>query len=121
MVGVGRVVVPDHNVLLVPFDEADEAHYLCAVLNSRPETLFAHAYTEQFFSTHLLRYLKIPKYHPRVPSHQALSKLSREAHALPIGRDRSALERELEPLVARLNGFEAFRRESPPAGAGAPS
>ncbi|MFH2006478.1 MAG: N-6 DNA methylase [bacterium] len=104
----GRVIVPDHNVLLVPLDDPAEAHYLCAVLNSRLCTAFARAYTEWFYSAHLLRYFRIPKYNARLSCHRELSRLSRDAHSARAG-NHPTFERSIDEQVGRLKGFESAR------------
>jgi hypothetical protein len=39
-----KPLVPDHKVMLVPFESEDEAHYVCAVANSSPFRLAVSAY-----------------------------------------------------------------------------
>jgi len=40
-----RVVIPDHKLMLVPFNEEIEAHYVCAILNSAVTRFIVQAYT----------------------------------------------------------------------------
>jgi len=103
-----RVIVPDHNVLMVPMDDVDEAHYLCAVLNSDIATKFVNAYVEWFYSTHILDYFKIPKWTPTAPIQTQLALLSRSAHLAAAKDDTNevrTIERGINGLVRKLPGF----------------
>jgi hypothetical protein len=91
-----KIIVPDHNVMLIPFSKADEAHFICAVLNSDLATLFVTSYIEWFFSTHILEYFNIPTYNPKNKDHQILVGLSKTAH-------KKISEKELEKTESLLN------------------
>lgn len=109
----GAVVVPDHNVVLVPLADPDEAHYLCGVLNSSQATLFADAYTGWFYSTHLLQCFAVPQYNPRSRRQGLIARFSRQAHGLPKPGAQpgarpgaqAARQTQLDELVGRLDGF----------------
>src|SRR5206468_2962557 len=54
LVRENKVVVPDHKLMSVSFDDEEEAHYVCAVLNSSISTLVVKSYTIQTStSTHV--------------------------------------------------------------------
>lgn len=101
----GVCVVPDHNVVLVPLADADEAHYLCGVLNSSQATRFANAYTGWFYSTHLLQTFAVPQYSSGSRRHCAIAQLSREAHGLSTPEGIAAVQAQLDEAVGRLPGF----------------
>lgn len=43
--GIGeKLLIPDHNLLMLPFQEEGEAHYLCGVLNSEIINEFVTSY-----------------------------------------------------------------------------
>ncbi len=68
----GRPVIPDHKLMLVPCGSEGEAAYLAAMLNSVPATLAVRAFAVQVQqSTHVLRYLGVPRYDPDDPGHRA--------------------------------------------------
>jgi hypothetical protein len=77
----GKPSIPDHKLVLVACDTSDEAHFLCAALNSRPAMLLAQSYgiTTQF-STHIFRLLRISRFQPGNQAHVHLASLSRQAH-----------------------------------------
>ena len=101
-----KIIIPDHNVLMIPISSDIEAHYLSGVLNSDLATVFVTSYVEWFFSAHVLEYFKIPKFDLKNNVHQAISKLSIEAHA---ERDKAKLkniENKLNVLVNKLFSYD---------------
>ncbi len=101
----GAVIVPDHNVVLVPLEDLDEAHFLCGVLNSSQATIFANAYTGWFYSTHLLQYFAIPQYNSHSVRHGRIARFSREAHGRPVSGVELTAQAQLDELVGCLDGF----------------
>jgi SAM-dependent methyltransferase len=76
------------NQAMHPFiglDDADEAHYLAACMNSAPFEYAVLSHTQRkgksFAQPSLLQRLSLPRYRPDDPRHQRLSRLSRAAHA----------------------------------------
>lgn len=79
----GKLVIPDSKVLFCGLDNKEEAHYLCAVLNSKPITELIEGYTiELQRGIDILENVKIPKYDSSNRLHTKLSSLSEQAHAL---------------------------------------
>ena len=77
----GKVIVPDHNAMMITTNGLDEAHYLCSILNSSLATDFVTSYIEWFYSTHILQYFRIPKWDAKSKEHRNLAELSKEAHS----------------------------------------
>lgn len=107
----GKVIVPDHNNILVPFEDEREAHYLCGVLNSKIVGDFVDAYISWFKSAHILDNIYIPEYNMKNDIHQQIAEKSIEAHneAKKIGKDKlnsslkiKDIEEEIDNLVMRL-------------------
>jgi hypothetical protein len=87
--GLGtKPVVPDHKVYFVACDTEDEAHFLCAMVNSEPVRLFVDSFTVKIQVGTLFKQLKLPGYDPNESVHRALSELSKEAHLLGITDER---------------------------------
>jgi hypothetical protein len=105
----GKVVIPNEKCIIVPFDNEDEAHYVCAVLNSSVAQLIVMSYTiETQISTHVLKHVHVPRFGPTNPVHIQLSDLSKRAHELAkAGKDEelNEVEREINQIVARLYGI----------------
>ncbi len=75
-----KLVIPDHNVLMVPLDTAEEAHYLCGILNSEIVNEFVIAYISWFYSSHILEHINIPSFNVNNRNHRRISELSQKAH-----------------------------------------
>jgi type II restriction/modification system DNA methylase subunit YeeA len=127
-----KVPIPDHKLMLVSLASADEAYYLAGVLNSLIVRSVVTAYVSQLETeTHILDYIKVPKYDPNNGLHRRIAKLSRRAHDLAkcIYNERKPdyckgvnaeeelrrVEREIDPAVAQLFGlseedFREFKR-----------
>jgi type II restriction/modification system DNA methylase subunit YeeA len=117
-----KVPIPDHKLMLVPLASADEAYYLAGVLNSLIVRSVVTAYVSQLETgTHILDYIKIPKYDLNNGLHRKIAELSRRAHELAkciyaerkpdycrgvdAEEDLRRVERELDLAVAQLFGL----------------
>ena len=80
-----KSVLPQETITFVPVENRDEAHYLCAMLNSNPIGYALAAYSQVggkgFAAPHVMRYLKIPEYDRSNELHAVLSDLSILAHS----------------------------------------
>lgn len=75
-----KMIIPDHNVLMIPFENADEAFYLCGILNSQIVNDFVKAYISWFYSSHILEHLNIPNYNKKDKKHIQIVNISKSAH-----------------------------------------
>jgi len=98
-----KVVIPSHKLVLVPFEERKEAHYLCAALNSKPSRLLINSYgISSQLSTHVLRYVRVPLFDSESEVHRRLAELSMQAHELAAqGEDGAEELEEIEEQVDR--------------------
>ncbi|NDJ86216.1 MAG: hypothetical protein GYB66_10050 [Chloroflexi bacterium] len=100
----GKVLIPDHRLILVPAAGADEAHYLAACLNSTPSRAIVAAYaiTTQL-STHILQHVPVPRFDQANPLHQALAQAGKQAQAATqSGEAVAPHEAKIDQLVADL-------------------
>lgn len=114
-----KVVIPDCKLMLVPCDNENEAHYVCAVLNSSISRFIVASYAVGTqLSTHILENIKVPKYDPKNELHQDLSRLSEQCHEkVAIGITVSDFEDQIDELAAELwgveqTGIEGYKSES---------
>ena len=103
----GKTVIPDHKLMLVPFHDGVEAHYVCALLNSTIARFIVLAYTiSTQQSTHILENVRIPRYDANKDAHKDLARLSEECHGkAAAGIDVSDLEEHIDELAAGLWGL----------------
>lgn len=104
-----RAVIPQETCVLVAVDSLDEAHYLCAVLNSSVVGFLAGSHHVRggkgFGSPAMLGQIAIRRYEPSNPAHRELASLSRQAHALAnSGADSLTVERQVEQRIDILVG-----------------
>jgi len=72
----GKTVLPDHKLTLCAVGSKDEAHYLCAVLNSSLSAFAVNCFAIQTqMSTNVLDYLNVIKYDPKDRIHVELAAL----------------------------------------------
>ena len=92
-------MIPQETCVLVACDTSDEAHYLCAMLNSAVvnEIVAAHSVRggKGFGTPGMLDYLPIRRYCPDDPRHVVLASLSRQAHTAP----QEELQRRIDELA----------------------
>ena len=101
----GKMIIPDHNNIMIPFENEKEAHYLCSVLNAKIIGQFIDSYISWFKSNHILENINIPKYDEKNGIHIALSELSMDAHndiIMNNGNRISEIEEQIELLVIKL-------------------
>lgn len=77
-----KLVLPDHNNILIALESEEEAHFLCALMNSHLVEEFVDAYVSWFKSGHILENIAIPKYEESNLWHKKMSILSQEAHEI---------------------------------------
>jgi len=75
-----RVVVPDHKVFFAAFDDVTEAHFVCALLNSKSVRTFVDSFTVKLQVGTLFDVLRLPPFDAHDPLHCRLATLSRQAH-----------------------------------------
>lgn len=73
--------VPDQKVVLVPFETAEPALFLCALLNCAAVRRAAAGSAGMDASPNLIRRLVLPRFEPADPAHQGIVELARRAVA----------------------------------------
>lgn len=100
--GIQHLVIPDHNVLMVPLDNESEAYYLSGIINSEIINEFVTSYISWFYSAHILEHLNIPKYKESDKIHQQIAQLSKLAHVTKSNSERENCEMEINKLAIEL-------------------
>jgi hypothetical protein len=111
--------IPQETVSMVAFDNLEEAHYLCAIMNSAPFNFAAQSYSQKggksFGTPSILENIFVPRYDPTNPTHRQLAALSQQAHEATAAGDAARvreIEAEIDRLAAQLWGLtEAELRE----------
>jgi hypothetical protein len=104
--GHTSVVIPDHKLVVVPFEEREPAYFLCAALNSSISRYLAATYIiGTQIGTHILEHLKVPLFDASVALHQKIARLSEDCHKAVANGDVAALskhEEHIDRLIATL-------------------
>ena len=107
-----KLILPQHIVTLVACKSLPEAHYICALMNSRIVNFSLQSYSmkggKSFGDPHVLQNIRIPKFDPGNRIHQELAGLSQNAHhAAATGDEESLkeLEQRIDELAAEMWGL----------------
>jgi len=100
-----KTVIPDHTCIQIESNSEEEAHYLCALLNSSPARLAISQYIVLHPDPHVLKNLGIPKFDRADRIHKNLSLLSKEAHTYAQNSEISNIsvtEKYIDTWAAKL-------------------
>jgi type I restriction-modification system DNA methylase subunit len=107
-----KTVIPLHTVALIATNNESEAHYLCAIINSKPVREFIKSFSSAgrgFGTPSVMEHVGIPKFDSQNPLHQKLAEISKKCHQLKAeGKEKeiAKLERENDELVRSLFDFK---------------
>jgi hypothetical protein len=95
--------------MIVPFDRANEAHFLSAALNSAVSRyMVATLAIGTQISTYVLENIRVPKFDTGDETHTGLAKLSAQAHEATAKGDAervAKIEEQVDLLAAKLWGL----------------
>jgi len=116
----GKPVIVDDSTILVDTDDINEAYYLAGILNSLPSRTIIASYSYELRQeTHIIDFIKIPKFDPLNKTHIKIAELSRRAHELSnlkqsgssvterynVEKELERVEKEIDLAVAELFGL----------------
>ncbi len=80
-----KVLIPIDTVTLVATKTVEEAHFVCALMNSNITRMIVSSFSASgrgFGTPSILEHVPLQKYRPSNPTHAHLAELSQQAHAL---------------------------------------
>lgn len=107
-----KIIIPTDTASLFATDNEDEAHYLCAVINSALVREFIKSYSSAgrgFGAPSVMNHVGIPKFNPKNTLHKKLARVSKTLHDLKSKNKQNEiakLEKELDNLVHQLFGIK---------------
>ncbi|WP_286316699.1 hypothetical protein [Romboutsia ilealis] len=104
-----KTVVTDSKLLSCALDSEEEAHYLCAILNSLTISRLIEAYTiNTQMGTDILKNIKIPNFDKEDFLHNELAQLSIEAHNNYINKNSNLeIESRIDEIIPMIFSDEA--------------
>jgi hypothetical protein len=103
-----KKVMPDHKLYFADVDTAQEAHFVCAYLNSHPVRTWLGGFLHgKQIGTSIFEFMYVPQFDPRNPDHERLAAISLKAHKERTETQNRELlcggmEEELTDLVRRI-------------------
>lgn len=111
-----KPIVLGHKVMVLPTDDEEEAHYVCAVASFSPFVPAVSAYTIAVQEdSHIYQNVRVPCFDPSNRTHRRLSELSEQAHAIASGEAMGLMgdvEREVDECAAEVWGLTAEELEA---------
>jgi len=98
-----RIIVPDHTIVAIGTTTRDEAHFVCALMNSSVAGFIVRGYVALHPSPHVMKYISIPRYNARDSLHRKLVVTSISAHDA-VANQQSEQAAECDELVDQLAG-----------------
>ncbi|MGA2798478.1 MAG: N-6 DNA methylase [Thermoguttaceae bacterium] len=102
-----KPLIPQETCVMIACDSLEEAHYLCAVLNSSPVNYIVQSHSVRggkgFGTPSMLTYLNLQRFDPLNSVHKELAKCSEVAHQ----EINSEIESRINRLVQKLYGLDA--------------
>ena len=105
-----KIGIPLHTTAFFATNNKSEAHYLCAIVNSKSVRDFIKSFSSAgrgFGTPSVMEHVGIPKFDPKNPLHQKLSEISKKCHQLKReGKEKEVekLEKENDKIVEKLFG-----------------
>lgn len=106
-----KTVIPTDTTSLFYTEHEDEAHYLCALVNSTPVRDFVKSYSSAgrgFGAPSAMDHVAIPRFDRANPLHQELARLSKELHEAKKRQragDLKRLEERVDKIARQLFGI----------------
>jgi hypothetical protein len=97
-----RVVVPDHKIFFVAFEQPEAAYFLCGLLNCERLRLFIHSHHVAIQIGNIFKHIQVPAFASNNPDHGRLVTWVRAAHAQTDSAQRAALLAQISDLGDRL-------------------
>ncbi len=98
-----KPAIPQETVTFIPFENEDEAHYLCAVLNFVGVDVLVKSFSERggksFATPSFLEHVNIQRYNSKNDLHKKLAELSKKAHKFASNNQVDKLN-EIEDMIS---------------------
>jgi len=97
-----RPYVPDHKVYFADFQDEEEAHFVCGVLNSTLVREYVESHTIQIQVSNIFKHLRIPRFDRNQKSHRELAAASKKAHVATTAAQREKLLTKMDQIADQV-------------------
>lgn len=97
-----RVIVPDHKIFFVEFNDPKPAYYLCGLLNSSTVRTFIQSHNISIQVGNIFKHMSLPQFDKSNKDHVKLVRLVKKAHAERDDAKRDVLLDQISDLGNRL-------------------
>jgi hypothetical protein len=103
----------EHSAMYLETSSWDEAHFVCALLNSMPAQVTINCFVGMGAYGNVSRLVKIPRFDPNDSSHLRLSDLSKTAHEqIQLGKDVQTVEVEIDRLASETWNLDEYELDA---------
>jgi hypothetical protein len=105
-----KPIIPDHKIYFTAFSNLQNAHYVCALLNSEIVREFIDGFTIKLQVGSLFRHIHLPIFNPKVREHTGLSALSQAAHRINESEQETnnmgSIQHDINVLASKILGIK---------------
>ncbi len=102
-----KMIIPSHKLMMLCLDDVKEAFYVSGILNSSPVRYFVSCFTlEISIGTHIMSYIKIPRFDKKNKLHQDIASESVKAQSNTDKGEISSIESRIDQHIAELYGIK---------------
>jgi hypothetical protein len=97
-----RPYVPDHKIYFADFTSEDDAHYVCALLNSTLVREYVQSHTIQIQVSNIFKHLNLPPFDAAKSDHLKVAILSKDAHGAKTYKKRSDILAVMDVIAEQI-------------------
>lgn len=97
-----RVVIPDHKIFFVDFEDPEPAYYLCGLLNCSIVRMFIQSHNISIQIGNIFKHMNLPRFDQSNKSHLELIDLVKSAHSQSCDMKRASLLDQISDLGNKL-------------------
>jgi hypothetical protein len=100
-----KLVMPDNTIGYFPCDTENEAHYICAIMNSTNVRKYFERRSSKSkwgISINMVESIPIARFNPSDKNHVELATLSKMAHLTELPEEIENVEARIDKLLERL-------------------
>lgn len=99
VLGEKKPIIPHENIILIPFENIEHAHFVCALLNSNISSFITQSTSAIRLTPFVLGRICIPFFDSSNPIHNDVSQISKKCHEkVAMGIDVTDLEEQINEL-----------------------